>query len=330
MKLLVNKNCSGYHWFGCELIGDEQYLKMYEEQSVNQVSSYLGGLRIYGQFEYCLIRDKDTYLLAINNLQEKKKDVFDRSISIKMIFIGDKDNAQLLLKILLTAIEDFDSFSERMNLCFDSSSMSHPIYVRCNWKELRSFIQKIEKKVLTPATEKILDDLSMRLILVSDESIAMGRNGLGFSDKEIHKAKENSKALDAGKFFQTTLSSGTEKDIKQTDESETQDKSESGQKTEEVKENNIEYELDSSRNESEKEDLSEKKSEITWEKAELQNKLNSLNERNADLERELGAVKLQLEQLRTILKKKCRLYKSLLTISGALIVTILIILYILK
>ncbi len=214
MKLLVNKNCSGYHWFECNLAGEDEYIKMYEAQSVNKVSSYLSGLRVYGQFDYCLIKDNKEYLLAINNIHGKERDVFDRPTSIKLIFVGNKDEAKLLLKILLTSLEDFDTFSAITNSCFASSSMSDPMYVRCNWEKLQKLIQDIDQKELNPNAEKLLSDPMLRLVTVSPEnSIAMGKNGLGFSDKEIKKAKEALMSLPVDQYFKTTSINNSEKDV---------------------------------------------------------------------------------------------------------------------
>lgn len=328
MKLLVNKNCSGYHWFGCKLTGDEQYIKMYEEQSVNQVSSFLGGLRIYGQFEYCLIRDKGAYLLAINNLHEKERDVFGRPISIKMIFIGDENHAQLLLKILLTALEDFNSFSDRMNSCFASSSMSHPIYVRCDWEKLHAFIEEINARTLSATSKKVLENEKMNLIAVSKESLAMGKNGLGFNDSEINKAKAALALLDSDKYFLTTPPADSEQEVV----------------SEIVPENNTIIERDSKTItadnidtshpdvmpiKSEKDDVSANKAEIVRESEKLKNEIAELKTGNSELQHRLETINLIHEQLKARHQKELRRYKGLLAGAGTLIIT-LIILYILK
>lgn len=301
---------------------------MFEEQSVNQVSSYMGGLRIYGQFEYCLIRDNDTYLLAINNLQEKGKDDFDRPISIKMIFIGEKNDAQLLLKILLTALDDFNLFSDRMNSCFASSSMSDPTYVRCDWQKLHEFIEEINVRTLSASSKKVLENEKMNLIAVSKESLAMGKNGLGFNDSEINKAKAALASLDSDKYFRVTPPADFKQKVVSEIVPENDAITEYDSKT--TMADNIDtYHPDIMHIKSENDDVPANKAEIVRESEKLKNEIAELKTGTSELQHRLETINLRHEQLKAGHQKELHRYKCLLVVAGTVIIT-LIILYILK
>lgn len=326
MKLLVNKNCSGYHWFECNLTGDDQYIKMYEAQSVNKVSSFLSGLRVYGQFDYCLIKDNKEYLLAINNIHEKERDVFNRLTSIKLIFVGNKDEAKLLLKILLTSLEDFNTFSTITNSYFASKSTSDPMYVRCNWEKLQKLIQEIDQKELNPKAEKLLTNATLPLIIVSPEnSIAMGKNGLGFSDKEIKKAKEALRSIEP--FFKTpSINNPENEDLSENKpEPDTNTGSTSGTAT--INDDNSDS--DKRRRETVIDDSADRYSELQRETDGLRTEISLLKKDNKRLEDLLYATKQKHIHDMTYSQKKLRCYKGLIAASGAVIIA-LIILYIFK
>lgn len=194
MKLFINKNCSGYHWFEVllpetgQLAEQDKYIRMYPAGAINEDSAILKGLRMSGQYSYCLAKENGRYILALNNLPEKRTDPDGRHISVTMIFVAENEPDRItLLKILFDYLEGVESFSTRVNDCFVSSIMSNPPSVLCDWIKFDTYLTELSTRNFAPGVGSILPGIRGSLLIASPDSQRTMKD-LGFKMSEIDNA----------------------------------------------------------------------------------------------------------------------------------------------
>lgn len=336
MKLFINKNCSGYHWYEVllpetgQLVEPDKYIRMGPARAINEDSAILKGLRMSGQYSYCLAKENGRYVLALNNLPEKRTDPDGRHISVTMIFVAENEPDRImLLKILFDYLEDSESFSTRVNDCFVSSIMSNPPSVLCDWIKFDTYLTELSTRNFAPEVGSILPELKGRLLIASPDSQRTMKD-LGFKMSEIDNAV-NVIQLNTSSAWLSPLTAVRERTIdNQQPETESPKKGSTEDliqedKKEQVMENistqtdndktlNLELARLTAENQqfiSERDSLQETIENL---KHELSEKTNSIRKRNASIE---------------ILNRRLRFF-SWTTISAGVVIVLLIIFYILK
>lgn len=336
MKLFINKNCSGYHWYEVllpetgQLVEPDKYIRMGPARAINEDSAILKGLRMSGQYSYCLAKENGRYVLALNNLPEKRTDPDGRHISVTMIFVAENEPDRImLLKILFDYLEDSESFSTRVNDCFVSSIMSNPPSVLCDWIKFDTYLTELSTRNFAPEVGSILPELKGRLLIASPDSQRTMKD-LGFKMSEIDNAV-NVIQLNTSSAWLSPLTAVRERTIdNQQPETESPKKGSTEDliqedKKEQVMENistqtdndktlNLELARLTAENQqfiSERDSLQETIENL---KHELSEKTNSIRKRNASIE---------------ILNRRLRFF-NWTTISAGVVIVLLIIFYILK
>lgn len=191
MKIYINRNCSGFHWFEGDFPPKEEVLKMNYAKPVSEGMKLLEKIMLYAQYEICLAYENETYILSLNNIPEKeRKDSFGRPLSMQLVFV-DK-NLELLWKVMFYRLQYFESFAKEISDCFASVLVADPPYVKCKKTLLENLFNSYSKKVLSEDAKKIVSRATGRLLFVNDESRTTMKN-IGFSENEILKAKHSLK-----------------------------------------------------------------------------------------------------------------------------------------
>lgn len=191
MLLYICKNCSGYHWFQCQLPDSYECDNVTPIIQMGRVTNNITDielirkLRISAQYDYCFIKDEKKFILALNNIPEHRRGNDGRPISIRLIFIAEPSQKILLFKILLDMVCNFTSFATLLDKCFRQSLESD--CVLCSWKNLSGYFEKLGKQKVSQTIVPSLSQISGKLIAASPESTRTMRE-LGFSDSEIKKA----------------------------------------------------------------------------------------------------------------------------------------------
>lgn len=191
MLLYICKNCSGYHWFQCQLPDSYKCENVAPIITMDHVAEsfpdivLIRKLRMSAQYDYCFIKDEKKYILALNNIPEHRRGNDGRPISIRLIFIAESSQKILLFKILLDMVCNFTSFATLLDECFKQSLDSD--CVLCSWKKLSEYFEKLDKLKVSQTIVPLLSQINGKLIAASDNSERTMRE-LGFCGSEIRKA----------------------------------------------------------------------------------------------------------------------------------------------
>lgn len=189
MKIYINRNCSGFHWFEGNFPPNEEVLKMNYAKPVSEGLKLLGKIMLYAQYEVCLAYENETYILSLNNIPEKeRKDSFGRPLSMQLVFV-DK-NLELLWKVLFLRLQQFEIFSEEISNCFASVIAADPPYVRCKKVLFEKVLDSCREKELSKDAEQVVAKASGRLLFVNSDSRTTMKN-IGFSENEVLNAEHS-------------------------------------------------------------------------------------------------------------------------------------------
>lgn len=189
MRIYINRNCSGFHWFEGDFPPNGNFLSMNYARPVPEGMRLLERIMLYAQYEVCLAYENETYILSLNNIPEKeRKDNFGRPLSMQIVFVNK--NLELLWKILFLRLQQFENFSEEMSKCFVSVLVADPPYVRCSKSLLESIFSSCLQKALSKDAEQVVAKASGRLLFVNSDSRTTMKN-IGFSEKEVLNAEHS-------------------------------------------------------------------------------------------------------------------------------------------
>ena len=189
MKIYINKNCSGFHWFEGDFSSNEEVLKMNYAQPVSEGMKLLEKIMLYAQYEVCLAHENRVYILSLNNIPEKeRKDSFGRPLSMQLVFVDE--NLELLWKVLFLRLQQFEEFSEEISKCFAAVIAADPPYVRCRKALLESIFSSCFQKALSQDAEQVVAKASGRLLFVNSDSRTTMKN-IGFSENEVLNAEHS-------------------------------------------------------------------------------------------------------------------------------------------
>lgn len=194
MKIYINKNCNGYHWFEGEPLGKTGKLEMPEVTVVGKASSYyLDKLFLYAQYEAVLIENdkpgEPACFLAINNLPEHhRKDTFGRPLNFQLIFAGD-DFCEIS-RFLFAYLSGREKFAEVFSPMFSAGSVN----LICDCDRLNAYWQDLSGRKLKEAAGKIFNPgRPVKFIYTkSPETIS---EKFGWNKRDIEKI--NHKSLDS-------------------------------------------------------------------------------------------------------------------------------------
>lgn len=336
MKLFINKNCSGYHWFEVllpetgQLVEQDKYIRMCPAGTINEDSAILKGLRMSGQYSYCLAKENSRYLLALNNLPEKRTDPDGRHISVTMIFVAENEPDRImLLKILFDYLEGVESFSTRVNDCFVSSIMSNPPSVLCDWIKFDTYLTELSTRNFVPEVGSILSGLKGRLLIASPDSQRTMKD-LGFKMGEIDNAVNVIHRNVLSKWLSPVAENSEKPIIKQQLET-TPPKEENPENlVQKDKEGQIQEDKRTQTDNDKK--LNLELARLTAENQKFISESNSLQETVESLKLELNVKTDSIRQKDASIEKLNRRLRffSLITISTGVVIVLLIILCILK
>lgn len=189
MKIYLNKNCSGYHWFECIISDCEEFILMNYAEPVHKSMPILRGLMLHSQYEICMACEKELYILSLNNLPEHRRiDEFGRPISLQIVFLSK--NVEELWKILFYRLQYDKIFSDSLSKCFDSVMAADGQFVRCNVHLLDDLLNSCYAKGFSDMALKILSRNNEKLLYVNKRS-RLVMNNIGFSEEEVEKAECN-------------------------------------------------------------------------------------------------------------------------------------------
>lgn len=194
MKIYINKNCNGYHWFEGEPLGKAGKLEMPEVTVVGKASSYyLDKLFLYAQYETVLIENdkpgEPACFLAINNLPEHhRKDTFGRPLNFQLIFAGD-DFCEIS-RFLFAYLSGREKFAEVFSPMFSAGAVN----LICDCDRLNAYWQDLSGRKLKEAAGKIFNPgRPVKFIYTkSPETIS---EKFGWNKRDIEKI--NHKSLDS-------------------------------------------------------------------------------------------------------------------------------------
>ena len=200
MKIYINKNCNGYHWFEGEPLGKAGKLEMPEVTVVGKASSYyLDKLFLYAQYEAVLIENdkpgEPAYFLAINNLPEHhRKDTFGRPLNFQLIFAGD-DFCEIS-RFLFAYLSGREKFAEVFSPMFSAGAVN----LICDCDRLNAYWQDLSGRKLKESAGKIFN-LGRPVKFIYTKSPETISERFGWNKRDIEKI--NYKSLDslAGKEF---------------------------------------------------------------------------------------------------------------------------------
>lgn len=336
MKLFINKNCSGYHWFEVllpetgQLEEQDKYIRMSPAGTINEDSDILKGLRMSGQYSYCLAKENGRHLLALNNLPEKRTDPDGRHISVTMIFVEENGPDRVMLfKILFDYLEGVKSFSTRVNDCFVSSIMSNPPSVLCDWGKFDTYLTELSMRNFAPEVSSILPGLKGRLLIASPDSQRTMRD-LGFKMNEIDNAVNVIHRNVSSKWLSSVAENSEKTIIKQQPETATPKEENSENLAQKDKEGHVQEDKRTQTDNNNK--LNLELTRLTVENQKFISERNSLQETVENLKLELSEKTNSIRQKDAsieILNRRLRFF-SWITISAGVVIILLIILCILK
>ena len=191
MKIYINRNCAGFHWFEGDFSANEEILKMNYEKSVPENMERLKKIKLYTQHKLCLACENGMYILSLNDIPEKdRKDSYGRPLSMQLVLVDE--NIGLLWKVLFYRLQQFESFSKEISDCFASVLVADPPYVRCKKTLLENLFNSCSEKELSEEAKKVVSGATGSLLFVNDESRTTMKN-IGFSENEILKAEHSLK-----------------------------------------------------------------------------------------------------------------------------------------
>lgn len=124
MKLYINYNFCGYHWY---VINDIMHQPITEitldEFSYNkEMNRMLKKLITYDSYHLAYMNLDGRYILALRNIREKNRtDENGRKLVMSYIFEGDEKERQLMNKIALTYINEKDFLEQAFSEAISSS-----------------------------------------------------------------------------------------------------------------------------------------------------------------------------------------------------------------
>lgn len=336
MKLFINKNCSGYHWFEVllpeigQLAEQNKYIRMCPAGTINEDSAILKGLRMSGQYSYCLAKENGRYLLALNNLPEKRTDPDGRHISVTMIFVAEnKPDRIMLFKILFNYLEGVESFSTRVNDCFVSSIISNPPSVLCDWIKFGTYLTELSLRNFAPEVGSILPGLKGRLLIASPDSQRTMRD-LGFKMGEIDNAVKVIQLKTSQEWLSPVAGNGEKPIVRQQPETASPKEEILENLVQENKEGNVQEDKRTQTDNDNK--LNLELPSLATENQKFISERNSLQETVESLKLELNVKTDSIRQKDASIEKLNRRLRffSLITISAGVVIVLLIILCILK
>lgn len=199
MKIYINKNCNGYHWFEGEPLGKSGKQEMPEMQA-GERPFVLSKLLLYSQYEVVLIenntpdgigKESDVkFYLAINNLPEHhRKDTFGRPLSFQLIF--DVDNPGYAYNLLCAYLANPEGFAEVFSPMFSAGMVN----LICDCDKLNAYLRDLfGKKLKMPLGEMInLGRPPVKFIYTKSPEIISEK--FGWNKRDIEKI--NYKSLDS-------------------------------------------------------------------------------------------------------------------------------------
>lgn len=187
MKIYLNKNCSGYHWFEGTISGTDEIISMNYAKPVPESMPILKGLMLHSQYEACMVQENGMYILSLNNIPEHKRtDEFGRPISLQIVFLN-KD-VEPLWKILFNRLQYYKEFSDLLSKCFVSVIASDPQYVRCKKSLIDELLDSCYTKSFSDKASEFVNKNHRRLLYINNGSRTVMTN-IGFSEDEILNAE---------------------------------------------------------------------------------------------------------------------------------------------
>ncbi len=131
MDIYINYNFCGYHWFGIEDVYSAKGKVPLQESIHNKKhSTLIGRLITYDPYDIVLVEDNSELILAIRGIEDTRLDTYNRKhLEIAIILIGNRNDFELLHKIILTYInhkKEFDAwlrstlYSDISDVLFDT------------------------------------------------------------------------------------------------------------------------------------------------------------------------------------------------------------------
>lgn len=211
MKIYLNRNCSGYHWFEGSLSGDEEYIRLQYSNQVSATRKLLRGLMLHAQYEVCLAYEEGEYLLALNNIPEHvRTDEFGRPLSMQLILLSQE--VEPLWKILFSRLQNNKEFSAQMSKCFASVIGGEQAYVRCKRESIVTLLNSCFKKTFSSEANKIMTKSSGELLFVNSNSRTIMKS-IGFSNGLILKAEYSLRDCEQKQWLSDEDTTGSEIDI---------------------------------------------------------------------------------------------------------------------
>ena len=191
MNVYINYNFCGYRWFGVEDISSiKGKIHLNDNIHYETHSALIGNLITYDPYDLVLLEDKHELILAIRGIEDTRQDTYNRKhLEIAMLLVGNRNDFELLHKVMLTYIthkKDFDAwlrgtlYSDVSDVIFDTqlflnglnkiqtasimkfrglgglTYVSGLCFVCSNWgQEKITSLLGIEKRRITSAIEKM-------------------------------------------------------------------------------------------------------------------------------------------------------------------------------
>lgn len=189
MKLYINYNFCGYHWF---LINEvlqpslPNSIKLDEWNSTDETLRIVKKLMLYDSYDAAFLHEDGKYILALRNIHEQNhKDPDGRKLSMAYIFEGTAKEKDLLEKVLLVYI-NHRGYLESVLSDLISAAVSHVDYNVHSLLELLATIKSTDKShtILRLGTGRVLalfskwrdDTISSNLALKSEEFVKVKKS----------------------------------------------------------------------------------------------------------------------------------------------------------
>ena len=216
MKIYINKNCNGYHWFEGEPLGKAGKLEMLQMQA-GERSQVLSKMLLYSQYEVIMVENDSSdaigkepalrFYLAINNLPEHhRKDTFGRPLNFQLIF--ESGNPIYVDNLLCAYLSNPEGFAEVFSLMFSAGTIN----LICDCDKMNAYLQDLFGKRLKKPLGKMLNFGRPPVMFICTKSSEIISEKFGWNKRDIERI--NYKSLDsfAGmEFFEKGLEGDGEK-----------------------------------------------------------------------------------------------------------------------
>ena len=186
MKLYINYNFCGYHWFSVDDIRRQpstESVTLDEFAYSKDMNPTLKKLMTYDSYHLAYMKTDGRYILALRNIPEiNRTDDNGRRLLISYIFEGDEADCELMNKIAFTYILQKESIQEVFSAAISSTVDS----VKYDIPKLTEWMEAISQKKLISRVKFGKGKVLMMLSKWKNETIA---GNLGLDIDEVDKMK---------------------------------------------------------------------------------------------------------------------------------------------